>query len=298
MTKNLACAQPSTTMLRSENPKRGMLLGMWKRMLQHHCNTQPQEKQPDRWSETRHHEVMMQRQRTGDEVLYRYRHSKQQESFRQASLHAQSTFGNEPSTNEEPRAADDTLATATSGNGFSLKSQLSTFGNSARYRERTQKPLSLDDSISFALTEQDCGADEEPCISEGCDPSISQMDQTMLTESSSSLSDLMTMSSNSHRLHTHTEPLQPCSELECSNLNVHDEQFKSQQKALEELAALRIQHGAFLHVLPGVRAASSLSDQIDGDPKRSQKKKKRRGRWLGGSESKCLEKCFSTPQER
>lgn len=68
----------------------------------------PPEKAPDRWSETRHQEVMLQRQRTGEEVLNRYRHSKAREvslreqSFGAPSLRAQSTFG-ERDTVDSPR---------------------------------------------------------------------------------------------------------------------------------------------------------------------------------------------------
>lgn len=228
--------------------------------------------EPEEWSEERHHEVMLQRQRTGDEVLYRYRHSKQQESLRQASSRAQSTFGNELDSDENPH-------TGSADGRFGLSAKVILKEPAAHHVPSHQKTLTLDGTGPVALMEQDSGADEELCLAEG----YSSLSRTRAKQTAAdTLCSLVS-----------SPPSSPCSETGSSE-SASSEQLRTQQAALQEISALRIQHGAFLHVLPGVRAALTVSDRSDAS-RRSRRREKKIRRWIGSSEPKRLEKSFSAP---
>jgi hypothetical protein len=217
---------------------------------------------------------MLQRQRTGDEVLYRYRHSKQQESLRQASLRAQSTFGNELDSDDDRQHPSG----AAGGGRFGLN------GKVVLYEPATPKhlrPLPLDGTAPVALVEQDSGADEEQCLAEG----YSSFGRARAKQAAA---DPLCGGVRS-------PPSSPSSETCCSENAARAEQLRAQQAALQEISALRIQHGAFLHILPGVRAALTISDRTEYVSKRSRRRDKKGRRWIGGFEPKRLAKSFSAP---
>jgi hypothetical protein len=234
---------------------------LWRKVMRQASISDPQKTEPEAWSEERHHEVMLQRQRTGDEVLYRYRHSKQQESLWQASLRAQSTFNNE--------ADSDKNHTAGPADGrFGLNGKVILKEPAAQHVHSHEKLLLLDGTDPVALMEQDSGADEEQCLAESC-PSLSgpRAKQTAADSLCPLVSSL---------------PPSPCLETGCGE-SASAEQLDAQQAALQEISALLIQHGAFLHILPGVRAAFTVSDRSDCASKRSRRRGRKIRRWFGGS---------------
>jgi len=252
--------------------KRNVLHFLWKKILgQSPVQPPPPVAKPDRWSETRAYDVMLQRQRTGDEVLYRYRHSRKDSGH--ASLRAQDTFG------QEGGADDAQLASA-----FGLDSKV--------ILKEPRDDIAVDGKPKIGagppeLAVQDSGADEEQCLaqrmpSKGCSSApltTHALAGTMLSEAGTD---------------------ECVSTLAAERCIARTQEQARQDAAVRELAALRIQHAASLHILPGVYAAYSLSDGPDsyhyprsGRSARLERKKKQR--WLGSSEPKCLKKCLSAP---